>query len=163
VTCRELVRESRRKRRGLVFKRLLVPLDGTRRSASIVPLAVQIALGFGCSVRLMSVIDTRSGETGAIVPKGGVGKLVEGEVYQADEYLRTIAPRFEDHGIPASVEVRVGDPVKEILNAADEFGSDMITMATRSRRNLGRLVFGSVADAVVRDARVPVLLYRVAA
>jgi nucleotide-binding universal stress UspA family protein len=149
-------------RRGLVFKRLMVPLDGTRRSASIVPLAVQIALGFGCSVRLLSVIDTRSGETGAIVPKEGVGKLAEAEVYQADEYLRTIAPRFEDHGIPTSVEVRVGDPVKEILNASDEFGCDIITMATRSRRNLGRLVFGSVADAVVRDSRVPVLLYRVA-
>jgi nucleotide-binding universal stress UspA family protein len=163
MTCRKLVRDSRRKRRGLVFKRLLVPLDGTRRSASIVPLAVQIALGFGCNVRLLSVIDTRGGETGAIVPKGGVGKLVEGEVYQADEYLRTIAPRFEDHGISTSVEVRVGDPVKEIMNTADEFGCDIITMATRSRRNLGRLVFGSVADAVVRDARVPVLLYRVAA
>jgi len=146
-----------------VFKRLLVPLDGTRRSASIVPLAVQIALGFGCNVRLLSVIDTRGGETGAIVPKGGVGKLVEGEVYQADEYLRTIAPRFEDHEISTSVEVRVGDPVQEIMSAADEFGCDIITMATRSRRNLGRLVFGSVADAVVRDARVPVLLYRVAA
>lgn len=146
-----------------MFKRLMVPLDGTRRSASIVPLAVQIALGFGCNVRLLSVIDTRSGETGAIVPKGGVGKLVEGEVYQADEYLRTIAPRFEDHGVSTSVEVRIGDPVTEIMNAADEFGCDIITMATRSRRNLGRLVFGSVADAVVRDARVPVLLYRVAA
>jgi len=163
MTCRELVRQSRRKRRGLVFKRLLVPLDGTRRSASIVPLAVQIALGFGCNVRLLSIIDTRSGETGAIVPKGGVGKLAEGEVYQADEYLRTVAPRFEDHGIATSVEVRIGDPVKEILSASDEFGCDIITMATRSRRNLGRLVFGSVADAVVRESRVPVLLYRVAA
>jgi nucleotide-binding universal stress UspA family protein len=145
-----------------VFKRLLVPLDGTRRSASVVPLAVQIALGFECNVKLLNVIDTRAGETGAIVPKGGVGKLVEGEVYQADEYLRTVAARFEDHGISTSIEVRVGDPVKEILSASDEFGCDIITMATRSRRNLGRLVFGSVADAVVRDSRVPVLLYRVA-
>jgi nucleotide-binding universal stress UspA family protein len=155
-------RDSSHRRKGLVFKRLLVPLDGTRRSASVVPLAVQIALGFDCSVKLLNVIDTRGGETGAIVPKGGVGKLVEGEVYQADEYLRTIASRFEDHGISTSVEVRIGDPVKEIMSASDEFGCDIIAMATRSRRNLGRLVFGSVADAVVRDSRVPVLLYRVA-
>ena len=146
-----------------VFKRLLVPLDGTRRSASIVPLAIQIALGFKCSVRLLNVVDTRSGEVGAIVPKGGVGMLVEGEVYQADEYLRTIAPRFEDHGISTSVEVRIGDPVKEIMGASDEFACDIITMATRSRRNLGRLVFGSIADAVVRESRIPVLLFRVAA
>jgi len=148
---------------GPVFKRLLVPLDGTRRSASIVPLAVQIALGFNCSVRLMSVVDTRSGETGAIVPKSGIGMLVEGEVYQAEEYLKTVVSRFQDHGILTSMEVRVGDPVKEILSASDDFGCDIITMATRSRRNLGRLVFGSVADAVVRESRIPVLLYRVAA
>jgi nucleotide-binding universal stress UspA family protein len=145
-----------------VFKRLLVPLDGTRRSASIVPLAVQIALGFGCSVRLLSVVVTRSGESGAFVPKGGVGMLAEGQACQAEEYLKTVSPRFEEHDIPVSVEVRVGDAVKEILNAADDFGGDIITMATRSRRNLGRLVFGSVADAVVKESHMPVLLYRVA-
>jgi len=146
-----------------VFKRLLVPLDGTRRSASVVPLAVHLAQGFGCNVKLMVVIDTRGGETGAIVPRGGIGALMEGEVYQAEEYLKTLVPRFEEQKIPTSIEVRIGDPVKEILNAADEFACDIITMATRSRRNLGRLVFGSVADAVVRDSRIPVLLYRVAA
>jgi nucleotide-binding universal stress UspA family protein len=59
--------------------------------------------------------------------------------------------------------VRIGDPVTEILSAADGFGCDVITMATRARRNLGRLVFGSVADAVVKQSQVPVLLYRVAA
>jgi nucleotide-binding universal stress UspA family protein len=145
-----------------VFKRLLVPLDGTRRSASVVPLAAQFAQGFHCSVKLLVVIDTRRGETGAVVPRGGAGALVEGELFQAEEYLKTLLPRFEEHGVETSIEVRIGDPVKEILNAADEFGCDVITMATRSRRNLGRLVFGSVADAVVKDSRVPVLLYRVA-
>ena len=145
-----------------MFKRLLVPLDGTRRSASIVPLAAQIAQGFGCDVRLLSVVDARTGEKGAIFPRGAMGKLVEGEVYHAEEYLKTITPRFEEHGVSVSSQVRIGDAVKEILNAADEFGCDIITMATRSRRNLGRLVFGSVADAIVRDSRVPVLLYRVA-
>jgi nucleotide-binding universal stress UspA family protein len=146
-----------------VFKRLLVPVDGTRRSASIVPLAVQIAVGFGCSVRLLNVVDTRRGERGTFLRGGSSWKLVDAEVCRAEESLRTIAPRFEDHGIPTSVEVGIGDPVKEILRAADEFGCDMITMATRSRPNLTRLLFGSVADAVVRESRVPVLVYRVAA
>jgi nucleotide-binding universal stress UspA family protein len=145
-----------------VFKRLLVPVDGTRRSASIVPLAVQLAGGFGCDVRILNVVDTRSGERGAIFPAGGGDKLVESEIYQAEEYLKALATRFEEHGIPISTEVRVGDPVMEILRAADEFDCDIIAMATRSRSNLGKLVFGSVADAVLRESRVPVLLYRVA-
>ena len=146
-----------------MFKRLLVPLDGTRRSASVVPLAVQIALGFHSEVRILTVVKAQSGERGALVPGAGVGTLVEAETCQAEEYLRTVAPRFDDQGICISTEVRVGDPVKEILMSADDFGCDIITMATRSRHNLGKLVFGSVADAVVRESRLPVLLYRVVA
>jgi nucleotide-binding universal stress UspA family protein len=146
-----------------VFKRLLVPVDGTGRSASVVPLAVQIAKGFGCNLRLLKVVDTRNLESGAIIPQRAVGELAAVEVHQADEYLQTIVSRFEDEGIPTSTEVRIGDPVTEILSAADGFGCDVITMATRARRNLGRLVFGSVADAVVKQSQVPVLLYRVAA
>jgi nucleotide-binding universal stress UspA family protein len=114
-------------------------------------------------VRLLNVIDTRNLEAGAIVPPRAARKLAQVEVEQADEYLRTIALRLEGHGISTLREVRVGDPVTEILSAADEFGCDGIAMATRARRNLGRLVFGSVADAVVRESRLPVLLYRVAA
>ncbi len=146
-----------------MFKRLLVPLDGTRRSASVVPLALQIALGFDCKVRILLVVDARNGESGIAVPDGGAEKLLKAEVCAAEEHLASVVPRFEDHGIPTLATVRVGEPVGEILRAADEFGCDIITMATRSRRNLGRLVFGSVADAVVRESRLPVLLYRVAA
>lgn len=146
-----------------MFKRLLIPVDGTRRSASVVPLAVQLAKGFGCNVSLLNVIDTRKLNGGSIVPTPDARRLAEVEVEQADEYLRTIALRLESHGISARREVRIGDPVKEILSAADESSCDAITMATRARRNLGRLVFGSVADAVVRESRLPVLLYRVAA
>lgn len=143
-----------------MFKRLLVPLDGTRRSASIVSLAVQIATGFGCDARLLTVVKSQSGERGALVPGPDVGELVEAEAYQAEQYLQTIALRFEEHGVDTSTEVRIGEPVREILDSADEFGCDLITMATRSRHNLGKLVFGSVADAVVRESRVPVLLFR---
>lgn len=141
----------------------MVPVDGTARSASVVPLAIQLARGFGCKVMLLKVVDTRNVDTGSIIPKRAVGELAEVEVQQADDYLRTIAPQFEDEGISTAIEVRVGDPVSELLNAAEGFGCDVITMATRARRNLGRLAFGSVADSVVRESSVPVLLYRVAA
>lgn len=141
----------------------MVPMDGTPRSASVVPLAIQLARGFGCNVMLLKVVDTRNVDTGSIIPKRAVGELAEVEVQQADDYLRKIAPQFEDEGISTAIEVRVGDPVKELLNAAEGFGCDVITMATRARRNLGRLAFGSVADSVVRESSVPVLLYRVAA
>jgi nucleotide-binding universal stress UspA family protein len=129
----------------------------------VVPLAVEIAKGFGCDVRILNVVNARTFDAGAIMPEGADVRLAVVKMQEADEYLRTIAPRFEAHEIPTSRDVRLGDPAKEILTAADEFGCDVITMATRARRNMGRLAFGSVADVVVRESRLPVLLYRVAA
>jgi nucleotide-binding universal stress UspA family protein len=56
------------------------------------------------------------------------------------------------------MEVRFGNPGEEILKAASEYGSDIIAMATRSRRGVARLVFGSVADQVLRESHIPLLL-----
>ena len=69
-----------------------------------------------------------------------------------------MAERFEDHGLKPEMEVRFGNPPAEILKAASEYGTDIIAMATRSRRGVARLMFGSVADQVLKESHVPVLL-----
>lgn len=55
-----------------------------------------------------------------------------------------------------------GDPVKEILRAAQENGCDLIVMGTHSRSGIGRLVLGSVAEYVVRHAHCPVVTVKAA-
>ena len=56
--------------------------------------------------------------------------------------------------------IRRGRPADEILAAAQEGGVDLIAMATHGRTGLGRLLFGSVAEAVLRRAPVPVFMIR---
>jgi nucleotide-binding universal stress UspA family protein len=56
--------------------------------------------------------------------------------------------------------VRRGNAVDQIVAAARETGADLIAMSTHGRGGLGRLVFGSVAQAVLRQAEVPVFLMR---
>jgi len=56
--------------------------------------------------------------------------------------------------------VRRGNPADEIVAAARETGADIIAMSTHGRGGLGRLVFGSVAQAVLRHVDIPVLLMR---
>jgi nucleotide-binding universal stress UspA family protein len=53
--------------------------------------------------------------------------------------------------------LRAGDAAQEILRTADEVGGDLIVMATHGRTGLGRVLMGSVAEAVLRGARCPVL------
>jgi nucleotide-binding universal stress UspA family protein len=65
-----------------------------------------------------------------------------------------------DRDTDAEVHVTEGDPASEILHLADEVPADLIVMGTTGRSGIGRLLLGSVAEAVMRKARCPVLTVR---
>jgi nucleotide-binding universal stress UspA family protein len=141
---------------------MLVPVDGSLRSEVVVPHAAETAKAFGCSIRLLTVVDLdkRNGKTAHDNHDDEAASLawVESQIEEAENHLRPVAERFEDHGLKPEMEVRFGNPSAEILKAASEYGTDIIAMATRSRRGVARLMFGSVADQVLRESHVPVLL-----
>lgn len=145
-----------------MYKKMLVPIDGSMRSEVVVPHAAATAKALGCSVRLLTVVDLAKNGNGKNVDSAGDEAAsvawIEAQIEQAESYMHPVAERFADHGLRAEMEVRFGSPGEEIIKAATEYGSDIIAMATRSRRGLARLVFGSVADEVLRESHVPVLL-----
>jgi nucleotide-binding universal stress UspA family protein len=65
-----------------------------------------------------------------------------------------------DKGVRTRLEVRHGTPVTEIVGCAQAVGADLIAMTTHGRSGLGRLLFGSVAESVLRHAEIPVFLMR---
>ena len=130
-----------------MFKRILVPVDGTAGSESAVPYALDLAESLDADVVVCYVITT------PITPQSA------GEERDAARYVMgRIAEKFRQAGVVARTQVRRGEPAAEIKKAAVEWDVDAIVMATRSRRRLEKLVLGSVADAIVRDSRLPVLL-----
>lgn len=145
-----------------MYKKMLVPIDGSLRSEVVVRHAAETAKALGCSVRLITVVDLtkKNGQKTASDSSDEAASLawVESEIEQAEGYLRPVAERLNEQGLNPEMEVRFGNPGEEILKAASEYGSDIIAMATRSRRGVARLVFGSVADQVLRESHVPVLL-----
>lgn len=89
--------------------------------------------------------------------------LVLPKDYQA--YLATLRDRLREKYGPdrephAETRLEVGDAAEEILRTADEIGCDLIVMGTHGRTGVGRLVLGSVAEAVLRRALCPVLTLR---
>jgi nucleotide-binding universal stress UspA family protein len=145
-----------------MYKKMLVPIDGSLRSEVVVRHAAETAKALGCSVRLLTVVDLtkKNGQKNGSDSSDEAASLawVETEIEQAEGYLRPVAERLCEQGLNPEMEVRFGNPGEEILKAASEYGSDIIAMATRSRRGVARLVFGSVADQVLRESHVPVLL-----
>ena len=78
----------------------------------------------------------------------------------ARECLEDFAREQPPGGVKPEFFVRSGDPAEVIVKVANELMADVIVMATHGHKGLARLVLGSVAERVVREARPPVLTLR---
>ena len=142
-----------------MYKRALVPLDGSALAESIIPFLLRIAGPLDMSIRLLRVLEPVSTAIGdGIRPSLIPGP--EARTREAEEYLATTAASLQARGVQVSWEVRRGRPDEEIVQAARQGGADLIAMSTHGRSGLGRLLFGSVAEQVLRHADVPVFLMR---
>ena len=78
----------------------------------------------------------------------------------AEEYLARLAEDLRNRGVRVDARVSRGEAAHEILAVARETAAELIAMCTHDRSGFGRFVFGSVAEAVVRRAGIPVLLLK---
>jgi nucleotide-binding universal stress UspA family protein len=137
-------------------KRILVPLDRSEASRSVLPVVADMARGSGGTVRLLHVAPV---PTERVSDNGRVVAYVSQEMGRIEgnrlDYLREAEAGLE--GVPVESVVRFGDPAEEIVREADAFGADLIAVTTEERGWRGH-VFGSVADRVFHKADVPVLM-----
>jgi nucleotide-binding universal stress UspA family protein len=142
-----------------MYKRVLVPLDGSPLAEAILPFLLEIAGPLDMHLTLLRVVEPIPPSVTEASSRVVV-EDVEGRRREAEGYLQTVAKTIEARGLVARCEVRRGQPAHEILEAAKAAGADLIAMGTHGRSGLGRLLFGSVAEAVLRHADVPVFLMR---
>jgi nucleotide-binding universal stress UspA family protein len=142
-----------------VYKRALVPLDGSPLAEAIIPFLLEIAGPLDMKVLLLRVLELVT----PVVIEGTRTVVSEPPAVrrrEAEEYLAPIAASLRARGVDTACEVREGRADAEILAAARETGADLVAMSTHGRSGLGRLLFGSVAEQVLRHAEVPVFLMR---
>jgi nucleotide-binding universal stress UspA family protein len=138
-------------------KRVLVALDGSTAGEAVMKLVMEIAGPLDMTIMLLHVLEPISSP----VTDGGVMlDDLEARRWEAEEYLVPIAAALRSHGVDTAWAIRHGRAADEILAAARESGAGMIAMATHGRTGLGRLLFGSVTEAVLRQASVPVFMIR---
>lgn len=143
---------------------ILVPLDG----GALAEHAIEHALALGTPGRttyiLQQIISPLLAEhTVPPFSSGPTRAEAEALAAEARAYLLRAARLFGAQQGQVRTQVCVADPADAILAAAREQHADLIAMATHGRGVLARTVLGSVADRVVRNADVPVLVYRPAA
>jgi nucleotide-binding universal stress UspA family protein len=143
-----------------MFKRVVIPLDGSKVAEGILPFIMEIAGPLDFEVVLLRILEP-------IPPTVIEGSHrvevedVEARMAEAHAYLRAIASGLTERGVRVRTAVRRGVPiVNEILEEAKEAGADLVAMTTHGRSGLSRLLFGSVAEALLRQSDIPVFLMR---
>jgi nucleotide-binding universal stress UspA family protein len=159
-----------------MYKKILVPLDGSKLAECALSHAEELAKGCGTEqVMLISVTEQVQGRTRAPEAQelyrssdapefqrtGSEITVTFGKKQrQAQRYLDRIAKAMEAKGIKVDTEVLLGDPAEEIVTYAQHPGCDIIVMSSHGRSGPGRWAYGSVADKVFRASCVPVLMVR---
>jgi nucleotide-binding universal stress UspA family protein len=149
-----------------MYKKILVPLDGSKLAECVLPYVEELAKGCNTEkVILVSVTERVQGYRALEDPSQPLGKRLAPEAVgkkekQAQRYLDRIAKAMEAKGIKVDTEVLLGDPAEEIVIYAKHPGCDIIIMSSHGRSGPSRWAYGSVADKVFRASCVPVLMVR---
>lgn len=141
------------------IKKILCAVDLSEHSKEVAQYAVLMAKGLGASIVVVYTAPSLSQYVGFHVPPNTIENFVGEIVSGAEKSMESfIAEHFA--GVDAKGVVLIGYAAEEILNRANEEAVDMIVMGTHGRKGLDRILFGSVAEKIVKNATIPVLTVR---
>jgi len=142
-----------------MYKKILVPLDGSELAKKALDHAEKLAKIFDAEIILFQVVP--------FMPIYGSPELVtpliidEKQKETAEKYLTNLAEEMRKRGYKVTSMVRTGQQVAvEIIDFAKESGVDLIVMYTHGRSGISRWVLGSVALKILTRAETPILLLR---
>lgn len=137
-------------------KNILCAVDFSEGSGRVAAYAAALAKATGAAIQCVYVAPSLAEYVGFNVPQAALDTFVGDVVASAETTMNEF---IEEHfkGLPTRGQVLTGYPAEEILKAAAAQKADMIVMGTHGRTGIDRIIFGSVAEKVVKTATCPVL------
>jgi len=156
-----------------MFKKILVPLDGSRFASRAIKYSIEIAQRFDAEIILIQVNKPttpltasdglRTGMQSPTATKVAVQMALDEDkrnVSKAKRYLSRKVRELKGKKLACSYHVTIGNPAESIILYARKKKIDLIIMTSHGKSGIVRAVMGSVADEVVRNAGKPVLVIR---
>ncbi|MEA5090002.1 universal stress protein [Solidesulfovibrio sp.] len=138
------------------IKTILCAVDFSESSAIVAEYAATVAQATGAGIVCVYVAPSLAEYVGFNVPQAALDTFVGDVVSSADTSMHDfLSEHFK--GLSATGLVVTGYPAEEILKVAVDRKADMIVMGTHGRTGIDRIIFGSVAEKVVKTAACPVL------
>lgn len=147
----------------MAYKRILVPVDGSSTSKAGLREAIELAKGQRASLQLVHVVDQHYIGLMGMDSAVGLSEMMESLKRSGRSILKNAQAAADKAGVKATsvlLETLTGPAADLIVRQAKKSGADLIVLGTHGRRGVRRLVMGSDAEQVVRNAPVPVMLVR---
>jgi len=139
--------------RKIMYKKILVTLDGTPTDQAIIEHVKQLAKLTDGRVVLLHVADGWAARTYG-------PDAVSVEITEDTAYLDKVRKDFQAAGVSADAELAYGEPATEIVKWVEEKGCDLVAMSTHGHRFLADLFLGTTATKVRHSVSVPILLLK---
>jgi len=146
-----------------MYKKILIPLDGSKRAEAILPHVEECALCFDSKIIFLEIIEPLY----VYAPSHGYMPQLELERYKQEilipkieAYLANLEGKFSEIKIAAKSIIEEGPVVSTIIKVAEREGVDLIAMASHGRTGLSHVFYGSVAAGVLHRIDRPLLLIR---
>ena len=144
-----------------MYKKILVPLDGSKRAEAILPHVKDLALCLKSKVIFFNVIEMGHFiEHDETIYSSGYDEKRDHQIKEAKSYLISLLKQFREEGIKVQTLIGDGPVVKAILDAAKSENVDLLAMASHGRSGLSRTFYGSISAGVLQRIDRPLLLIR---
>ena len=150
-----------------MFKRILVCLDGSKLAEQIIPYVIEEASALKSKVILLQVLSIPGivtpdipGFPGVPMHTSSMLDRLRKDADKAEDYLEHVAQQLREHGVHVECVTLEGPAGSTITSYTNENNIDLIAIATHGYSGLRHILFGSVAEFVVRESRVPILMIR---
>ncbi|MBS3817228.1 MAG: universal stress protein [Candidatus Thermoplasmatota archaeon] len=138
------------------YERVIIATDGSEETEIVIEKGLSMARLLGASVKVLFVVDTGSLSG---IPPDEVITTVEGHIEaEAENVLDDIEGKAENMGIELEKSIKKGAPSEIIVSESED--QDIIVMGHHTRSGLSRLLTGSTAQRVIRNAECPVMVVR---
>ncbi|MGX9607390.1 MULTISPECIES: universal stress protein [Acinetobacter] len=145
----------------MAFQHILVPVDGSETSYAAVTKAVELAKAFGSKVTVAQVLTLDPYIASEYISAGQTNDLIERARVSILKTLDEAKAKFQEQGVAVESRLLEGQVIhREIARAATEMNADLIVMGSHGRTGLKKLFLGSVAQSVLGEGNVPVLIVR---
>ncbi len=141
-----------------LFKKILIATDGSEYTKNAVDYGIDLAKNTGAELHAIYVVDTAAF---ASIPMDAAWEsMYELLRQEGDEATKYVADKAEALGLEVDRNTIEGHPADEIIKYAENNSMSIIVMGTLGKSGLDRFLLGSVAEKVVRNSKIPVLVVR---